>query len=86
MEQKIHIDTIESQLKVADEELKGKEHKENIKPKSGSYEEALLEEMNKMKNGFERKISRLLEEFSGKEKESRKKEYELRTENEKLKW
>lgn len=45
-----------------------------------------MEEMEKMKNGFERKIQRLLEEHGQKEKEMRTKEFEYRAENDKVKW
>ena len=48
---------------------------------SGSYEEALMEEMEKMKRGFEKKIAILTEEFTHKERDLRKKEVDYKTEN-----
>ena len=46
---------------------------------SGSYEEALMEEMEKMKRGFEKKIAILTEEFTQKERDLRKKEVDYKT-------
>ena len=46
---------------------------------SGSYEEALMEEMEKMKRGFEKKIVILTEEFTQKERDLRKKEVDYKT-------
>ena len=54
--------------------------------KTGSYEEALLEEMEKMKRGFERRIAVLTEEFKGRERELRRKEAEYKSQNERIKW
>lgn len=45
-----------------------------------------MEEMEKMKKGFERKIAILTEDFSTRERELRKKEAEYKSENEKIKW
>lgn len=39
-----------------------------------------------MKRGFERKIQKILEDFATKEREMRKKEYEYKSENDKIKW
>lgn len=45
-----------------------------------------MEEMTKMKVGFERKIKAILEESERKEREIRKKEQEYKADNDKLKW
>jgi hypothetical protein len=45
-----------------------------------------VEEMEKMKKGFERKIAVLTEEFTTRERDLRKKEADYKTENEKIKW
>ncbi len=45
-----------------------------------------MEQMEKMKKGFEKKITLLTEEFTTREKEVRKKEIEYKSENEKIKW
>jgi hypothetical protein len=39
-----------------------------------------------MKRGFEKRIANILEEFAFKEKELRRKEYEYKAENDKIKW
>lgn len=39
-----------------------------------------------MKKGFERKIAVLMEEFTTRERDLRKKEADYKTENEKIKW
>ena len=70
---KIHSNLNEAKLKAAENELKSGEFKSSEKPKAGSYEEALLEQMNKMKKGFERKIQAILDEFAGKQREMRRK-------------
>lgn len=56
------------------------------KPAACSYQEALLEQMDKMKKGFERKIVKIMEEFALKEKELRKKQYQYKAENDKIRW
>ena len=75
-------------IKVAEQEIR--DLKGNGVPKQkvapGSYEEALLEEMTKMKAGFEKKIERLVEEHTVRERETRKKEYEYKAENDRIKW
>lgn len=45
-----------------------------------------MEQMEKMKKGFEKKIALLTEEFTAREKEVRKKEIQYKSENEKIKW
>ena len=85
-ELKIHSNINDAKLKAAEDELKSGEFKSSEKPKAGTYEEALLEEMTKMKKGFERKIQTILDEFAGKEREMRRKEYEYKSENDRIKW
>ena len=58
-ESKIAIGQLETQLRAAEDQLKVNQlSSKNVA--AGSYEEALLEEMNKMKKGFENKIAKIL--------------------------
>ena len=62
------MEGLEVKIKVVEQEIKDLKGsgvpKQKVAP--GSYEEALLEEMTKMKAGFEKKIERLVEEYSTK--------------------
>ena len=58
VEMKVKLASLETQVKAHTESVK---NSPSIIPKSGSYEEALMEEMEKMKSGFERKIAVLTE-------------------------
>jgi hypothetical protein len=82
-ELKTKIGGLETQLKTMVDAVSGVQVPA---AKAGTYEEALMEEMDKMKRGFERKIAVLMEEYSGRERELRKKELEFKSENEKIKW
>jgi restriction endonuclease S subunit len=82
-ELRARISSLESQLKAAKESVGSV----TFPPaSSGSYEEALMEEMEKMKKGFEKKIAVLTEDYLSKEREQRRREIDLKTENEKVKW